>query len=111
MSQKNVHMDKHHRRPRSSFAVGEPGKDHPRNISIVPIKLHRAYHQLFRNFNPQQVAELLTRDWIDPDWVLIAQKRKKRKKRKYKRTTVIACSNCGYRCHIHNVKKKVQEGL
>lgn len=111
MGKKKVHMDRHHRRPQSLFLPGETGKDDPKNISIVPVELHRAYHRLFRNFEPKQVAEILTRDWIDSDWVLIAQKRHKKRRRKFERTTHIECSNCGSRCTIKNVKKKVQEEL
>jgi len=111
MSRKKKHMDRHHRRAQSLFLPGEKGKDDPRNISVVPVELHRAYHRLFRNFDPQQVAELLTRDWIDADWVLIAQKRKKKRRRKFKRSTDIVCSSCGSRCKIEHTKKVVEEEL
>jgi hypothetical protein len=67
-----IHRDRHHRLPRS-----KKGKNNPENISIVSIADHRAYHQLFRNHLPKEVAAILTKTWIDPSYYLVAIPRKK----------------------------------
>ena len=65
--------NKHHRRPKS---LGGTASD--ANISIVPIILHEAYNALFGgNATPQQVASILTKVWIDPDYVMVAVPREK----------------------------------
>lgn len=68
--------DNHHRKSRS---MG--GTNVSRNISRVPVHLHRAYHLLFANMLPQNVAKLLTETWIDPDVYLVAIPRKKSRKK------------------------------
>jgi hypothetical protein len=67
-----VHKDKHHRLPRS-----KGGRNNPENTSVVPINEHRAYHQLFRNHLPKEVASILTEKWIDPAYYLVAIPRQK----------------------------------
>lgn len=62
-----VLQDKHHRKPRSRGGTNES-----RNISLVPQHQHRAYHLLFRNMQPEEIAQLLNQKWIDPDFELIA---------------------------------------
>lgn len=69
-------QDKHHRKCRSNG-----GTDEPRNISSVKSNKHRAYHLLFRNFPAPRIAQLLNEVWLDPDWVLIAKKRKRKQNR------------------------------
>lgn len=60
--------NKHHRKAKS---LG--GSASERNISIVPIRLHEAYNSLFGgNATPQQVASILNKVWIDPDYVIVA---------------------------------------
>ena len=71
---KELVFDKHHRRPRS-----RGGKNDARNISIVPVHQHRAYHTLFANLLPREVALILNNTWIDPDYYLVAIPRKKLK--------------------------------
>lgn len=66
--------DRHHRRPKS---LG--GGASERNISSVPAKYHRAWHLLFSNDSPQEIARKITEIWIDPDYYVIAIPRKKRK--------------------------------
>lgn len=61
----------HHRKPRS-----KGGTDHPENISQVKRKFHEAYHLLFADKSPQQVATILTDIWIDPAWELTATLKK-----------------------------------
>lgn len=76
-------MDRHHRLPRS-----RGGTDHPRNLSLVEQKQHRAWHLLVGNMTADEVAAMLTDTWIDPDYYLVAIPRhrpanKKRRKRVY----------------------------
>jgi len=58
---------KHHRKPRS---LG--GSNKPANISRVSAKAHTAYHILFGNKQPREIADELNRHWIDPDYRLVA---------------------------------------
>ena len=67
----------HHRRPKS-----RQGSSKPANLSVVPIYKHVAFHQLFGNMQPSEIAaELsiilasLNTTWIDPDYILIAVRR------------------------------------
>lgn len=64
-------VNRHHRKPKSHGGNGKP-----RNISLVPEHLHRAYHMLFSNKTPHEIAQELSTRWIDPDYVLVAQKRR-----------------------------------
>ena len=68
--QTGVQHNIHHRRPTSLS-----GTDDDRNISIVPMRVHDAYHLLFSNLSPQMIAEVLTELWIDPDWEIVARKK------------------------------------
>lgn len=61
---------RHHRKPRS-----KGGGNEPENISVVPNNKHEAYHTLFENEEPREVARQLNELWIDPSWVLIAVRR------------------------------------
>lgn len=70
--------DKHHRKTRS-----RGGTDAPRNISVVPQHLHRAYHLLFGNMTPRELAKMLTDTWIDPDFYLVAIPRKKSRRKTF----------------------------
>ena len=70
--------DPHHRRPQ---ALG--GQSNPENISIVPIKKHRAWHILFRNHPPEVIAEIINKTWLDPEFELVVIPRKKKGRRQY----------------------------
>jgi hypothetical protein len=63
--------DKHHRRCRSNG-----GSNAKSNLSFVKSNQHRAYHLLFQNFQAPRIAQLLNEVWIDPDWELVARRRK-----------------------------------
>lgn len=67
--------DRHHRKPTS---MG--GQNTEKNISIVPVHMHRAYHMLFSNLPPKEVAKVLTSVWIDPAYYLVAIPRAKARK-------------------------------
>jgi hypothetical protein len=58
----------HHRLPRS-----RGGTDASRNVSIVRTDLHDAYNLLFgSNPTAQEVVDILSAHWIDPDYRLVA---------------------------------------
>ena len=61
-------FDRHHRLPSS-----RGGGNEERNISIVPSHEHRAFHLLFANKTAPEIAEVLNRIWIDPDFRLVAK--------------------------------------
>jgi len=64
---KDVKRQRHHRRPKS-----RNGTDHSDNISMVRPLDHQAYHRLFGNMLPDELAAMLTDVWIDPDFYLVA---------------------------------------
>jgi hypothetical protein len=53
----------HHRKPRSL-----QGSDSPYNISVVRVKDHQAFHQLFQNWSVPDIVDELNSIWIDPDY-------------------------------------------
>lgn len=61
---------RHHRNP-----VSLGGENIPSNISILPKKLHSAWHTLVRNFSPQEIARVLSEDFLDPEWELVARRK------------------------------------
>jgi len=79
-------LHKHHRRPRSRGGGNEPS-----NISIVREKDHRAYHQLFGNMLPDEMAAMLTDTWIDSNYYMVAVPRYKKHSLRRKR---LFCTTC-----------------
>jgi len=67
-------MDKHHRKPRS---IG--GKNKPRNVIMIQQNLHRAWHTLFGNMSAPEIANLITAVYLDPDYRMVAKKKKEKK--------------------------------
>ena len=65
---------RHHRKPKS-----RGGGNHHTNLSTVSQKDHQAYHNLFGNMLPDELAAMLTDTWIDPDYYLVAVPRKRKK--------------------------------
>lgn len=63
-------VDTHHRRPRSLS-----GSSDPQNLSRVLQKHHKAWHLLFKNYDPERIARLINCIWLDPDYEFIAQKK------------------------------------
>jgi len=41
----------------------------------LPDYLHKAWHQLFSNWTPQKIAQTINQWYIDPDFILVAQRR------------------------------------
>jgi hypothetical protein len=62
----------HHRMPRSR---GGGGGD---NLVLVPVHLHKAYHDLFSNSTPEELCAILN-EWISPEFELVCLKRNFRK--------------------------------
>ncbi len=58
---KRGQTSRHHRRPRS---LG--GETDSANISKVRAQQHRAWHLLFENKNPYEIARIINSVWIDP---------------------------------------------
>lgn len=53
-------LSNHHRRPRSKGGTREP-----ENISRVQSHRHRAWHTLFQDWSPYQIADEINRTWLD----------------------------------------------
>jgi len=62
----------HHRKAKVN---GGSGKISSPNMVEVDVLQHRAYHLLFGIKTPEQVAAILNKTWIDPDYELITRKR------------------------------------
>lgn len=60
---------RHHRRPKSRGGNGKP-----RNISHVCAKQHEAWHRLFGNMSPHQIATVINQVWLDPDFVFLVKR-------------------------------------
>lgn len=67
-----VTLTKHHRKPKS---LG--GTNAKENISVVPDHHHRAWHLLFRQGDPEYVAMVINRTWIDPEYKIVVVKKGK----------------------------------
>lgn len=65
----------HHRRPKK---LGGSGKLTSPNMIHVPIVQHRAWHTLFGVKTPQEIADIINRTWLDPDWEVIAIRKDKK---------------------------------
>lgn len=66
MSRHKVH-DLHHLLPRS-----QGGKNTKDNMVRVPQALHRAWHLLWRNMLPPEIAADLNKTWISKQWRMVA---------------------------------------
>jgi hypothetical protein len=60
-------VSKHHRKP-----ISRGGKTTPQNLSMVSCVKHRAWHTLFANMSPPEIAEEINSVWLDPDFMLKA---------------------------------------
>jgi hypothetical protein len=106
--QKKEHgRERHHRHPKSrkkSYQGEHINED--RNITLVRPEYHRAYHLLFGNLLPNEMAELLNEVWISPDYYLVAFPRKKKKRSR--RRTRLYCVDCS--CEVLKHLKQTQKG-
>jgi len=64
----------HHRKAKVNGGSGQLTSP---NMVEVDVLEHRAYHLLFGTKTPEQVAAILNKTWIDPDYELIAVKKGK----------------------------------
>ncbi|MBI5046026.1 MAG: hypothetical protein HZC14_03465 [Candidatus Niyogibacteria bacterium] len=62
-------LEKHHRYPTSSG-----GTDEPSNISYVSSGKHAAWHLLFKNYSPVEIANIINTTWLDPDYIIVVTK-------------------------------------
>ncbi len=62
----------HHRKPRSNG-----GTDEERNLSIVLRRKHVAWHMLFGNGSPQEIAAEINKVWLDPDFKFVVVEQQK----------------------------------
>ena len=67
---KKIGHNVHHRLP-----VSRGGDDSERNRVLVPIHLHEAYHRLFGNSTPQEIAKILNETWISTEYQFAVLKR------------------------------------
>ena len=64
----------HHRKP-SSLCKNSKEANRPENLSRVPRVQHEAYHTLWSNATPQEIAEDLNLRWIDPNYEIVVRKK------------------------------------
>lgn len=64
--------DVHHRKPKS-----RGGNSKLSNLVRVEKSKHIAYHKLFGNMQPKEIAAYLSEIWVDPAYELIAIRRKR----------------------------------
>ena len=65
-------LTRHHRLCKSHGGTGCA-----KNISLVPEHKHRAFHLIFGNMKPAQIAKCLSDVWVDADYQLVAIRRSK----------------------------------
>jgi hypothetical protein len=51
------------------------GRKEPKNISLLPQKKHQAWHFLFMNYTPERIVDEINDKYLDPDYILIVQRR------------------------------------
>lgn len=64
-----LEYEKHHKKCTSNG--GDNSKD---NVSWVSRARHQAWHILTGNTHPEEIAEVINRDFLDPDYELVAVK-------------------------------------
>jgi hypothetical protein len=64
----------HHRKPKS---LG--GKSNPENVIWLEDKKHLAWHTLFSNMTPYEIATEINKFYLDPDYVFVHLKKGNRK--------------------------------
>ena len=57
------HTTTHHKKPRSLGGTSEP-----RNLSELIQSHHEAWHTLFQNWTPEQIAFAINTYYLDPDY-------------------------------------------
>ena len=64
-----VPLSKHHRKPK---ALG--GRSNESNISELPVSKHRAWHTLFRDFDPYRIAQEINSRYLDPGYEMVVKR-------------------------------------
>jgi len=59
-------LTRHHKRPRS---LG--GTDEAENISYLPENLHTAWHTLFKTYEPETIAKIINKFYLDPAYEFV----------------------------------------
>lgn len=67
---RKLHFGWHHRKPQS---LG--GENTDRNKSYVSVLRHRAWHTLFENMDPYEIAKVINDIWLDRDYILVVHKK------------------------------------
>jgi hypothetical protein len=68
-----IMMTCHHRRCKIN---GGSDSFPPHNVALVPLKKHQAWHTLTGSMSPYQIAKMFTELYIDPEYTLVAVKKK-----------------------------------
>jgi len=63
-------LTKHHRKCKSNG-----GSNDDSNISYIPRNKHQAFHTLFQNKEAYEIADILNKEYLDPDYYFIVKKR------------------------------------
>lgn len=67
----NTHLVRHHKKCKSNG-----GKNNKGNISMIPYCVHVAWHIVFENFEAHKIAAIINKQFLDPEWEFIVQKRR-----------------------------------
>ena len=93
--------DLHHRKPRS-----RGGTNSSHNVVRVCRNKHRAWHRLFMNYDPKQIAKIITDTYMDPDYYMVAIPRHKKCGIRHHMEIEVICE-CGRKCTIRGIPKAV----
>jgi hypothetical protein len=63
-------ITRHHRKP-ECFG----GDDSRENISYVKDKHHKAFHLLFRNGTPEEIAKQMNEVWLPPEYMFVVARK------------------------------------
>lgn len=67
----------HHRCPQSKGG-GDWSRGGRKNTVVLQRQHHRAWHLLFANKEAVEIAEIINNEFLDPDYILVCQKRQDR---------------------------------
>ncbi len=96
-------IERHHRLPRSR---GGTDNFPPENVINIEQDIHRAWHRVVGNMTAEEVAAMLTDQFIDPRFYLVAIPRKRKSPKK--RRTRQYCTVCECEVLKHIPKKEVK---
>jgi hypothetical protein len=73
----HTELSRHHKKCRSNG-----GKTTRRNVIEIKDNLHRAWHTLFGNMLPHEIARLISKTYLDPDYQMVCQLKPRHKREK-----------------------------